>query len=79
MTDGGGAQAAAAAAAAFQPKRGSVFPAKRKLVKTMILDLIVEKIFDFFEGVQPNRALSGRMKMMKKKKKKIHHHVISLP
>ncbi|KAL8459426.1 hypothetical protein ACS0TY_036785 [Phlomoides rotata] len=36
------------AAAAFRPKTGSVFPAKRKLVKTMMFESIVQNFFDCF-------------------------------
>lgn len=55
---------------AFRPKRGSVFPAKRKLVKTMMVELIVETFLSFFIKVHPNRTFQ--------KKNKNTHHVFPL-
>lgn len=50
------------AAAAFRPKKGSVFPAKRKLVKTMMVELIVESFLSCFIKAHPNRTFQKKKK-----------------
>ncbi|KAH6780314.1 hypothetical protein C2S52_011551 [Perilla frutescens var. hirtella] len=56
------------AAAAFWPKEGSLLPAKKKLVKTMMLDFIVQNFLRCFKSLHPNRTLE-------KKNKNRRHHV----
>lgn len=77
-TERDGGAPAAGAAALFLPKKGSVFPAKRKLVKTMMFDLIVETFINCFRKVQPNRALEVN-KNGTREEKKNNRHVFPLP
>lgn len=43
----------------FKPKKGSVFPAKRKLVKTMVFDSIVKWVASVFYSALPPPPPSG--------------------
>ncbi|PIN20854.1 hypothetical protein CDL12_06459 [Handroanthus impetiginosus] len=57
---GGGAAASAEECPPFRAKKGSVFPARRRLVKKMVFDLVVQSICSCFTAtVQPNRTLSN--------------------
>ncbi|PIN20857.1 hypothetical protein CDL12_06462 [Handroanthus impetiginosus] len=56
---GGGAAAPAAECPRFRAKKGSIFPARRRLVKKMVFDLIVQSICSCFTArLQSNRTLS---------------------
>ncbi|PIN20855.1 hypothetical protein CDL12_06460 [Handroanthus impetiginosus] len=56
----GGAASRAVECPPFKAKKGSVFPARRRLVKKMVFDLIVQSICSCFTAmVEPNRTLSN--------------------
>ncbi|KAK9945920.1 hypothetical protein M0R45_011410 [Rubus argutus] len=47
----------------FKPKKGSIFPAKRRFVKTMVLDSIVRFVLSIFCSSETNPIALSQLKV----------------